>query len=390
MSTLDLQLSDSLSALEKAQRYRRRRIVAGRAGTTLRVEGTDCIAFCSTDYLGLAEHPSVVSAFQQGARAWGVGSGASHLISGHCREHHALEDELADFVERPRALLFSSGYLANLAVATTLTSSGDRIFEDRLNHASLLDGGWLSRAQPVRFPHADVAALRALLTDGQDGRSLVASDGVFSMDGDVAPLAELAGACREHDAVLSVDDAHGFGVLGANGRGSVEEAGRASADVPILMCTLGKAAGTFGAFVAGSDALIEYLIQRGRSYIYTTALPPAVAAATRSALRVIRDEGWRRERLAELIGSFRTSAASLGLDLLPSRTPIQPIILGGESTALRVSDALREQGIWIPAIRSPTVPEGTSRLRITFSASQSDSDLERLIEALAGLSHEQA
>lgn len=354
-------------------------------GVRVRVDGTELLAFCSNDYLGLADHPRVVAAFVAAAREWGVGSSASHLVSGHCREHHALEEELAAFVRRPRALLFSTGYMANLAVVTALLGRGDRVFEDRLNHASLLDAGLASGARFSRYPHADVAGLTARLERAGTGRAMVATDGVFSMDGDVAPLAGLAAACRTHGASLFVDDAHGLGVLGATGRGSLEAAGVDGADVPILMGTLGKAFGTFGAFVAGSHELIETLLQTARTYIYTTALPPAVAAATRASLRVMQEEPGRRPRVLQHVARFRREVASLGLQLLESGTPIQPIVFGSEAATVAASDALRARGLWVPAIRPPTVPAGSSRLRITFSAAHADADVDLLVEALASL-----
>lgn len=351
-------------------------------GVRVRVDGTGLLAFCSNDYLGLADHPRVVEAFVAAAHEWGVGSGASHLVSGHCREHHALEEELAAFVRRPRALLFSTGYMANLAVVTALLGRGDRVFEDRLNHASLLDAGLASGARFSRYPHADADTLAAHLGRAGSGRTMVVTDGVFSMDGDVAPLADLAAACRTHGASLFVDDAHGLGVLGATGRGSVEAAGLGADDVPILMGTLGKAFGTFGAFVAGAHELIETLLQTARTYIYTTALPPAVAAATRASLRAMQDEPWRRERVLQHVARFRREAAKLGLRLLESGTPIQPVVLGSEAAAVAASDALRARGLWVPAIRPPTVPAGSSRLRITFSAAHETADIDRLLEAL--------
>jgi 8-amino-7-oxononanoate synthase len=290
------------------------------------------------------------------------------------------------FVRRPRALLFSSGYLANLALTSVLVGRGDAVFEDRLNHASLLDAGLASGARFSRFAHADVAALRTRLARCRvSGARLVLTDGVFSMDGDVAPLRELATVCRATGADLVVDDAHGFGVLGATGAGSVEEADLAVDDVPVLMCTLGKAMGTFGAFVAGADTLIESLLQRARTYIYTTAVPPAVAAATRASLRVVASEPWRRARVLEHAQRFRAEASALGLALLPSRTPIQPLVLGDEGAALRASEALLQAGFWVPAIRPPTVPAGSSRLRFTFSAAHEPADVGRLLEALATL-----
>jgi 8-amino-7-oxononanoate synthase len=380
-------LAAGLAGLATAGRLRTRREVTRRSagGTRLRVDGAELVAFCSNDYLGLADHPRVVAAFLAAAREWGVGSGASHLVSGHCREHHALEEELAAFVGRPRALLFSTGYMANLAVVTTLLGRRDRVYEDRLNHASLLDAGLASGARFVRYPHADAAALARRLGRTAAGRALVVTDGVFSMDGDVAPLRQLAAVCRAHAAWLFVDDAHGLGVLGATGRGSVEAAGLGTDDVPVLMGTLGKAFGTFGAFVAGDDDLIETLLQRARTYVYTTALPPAVAAATRAALHVMQDEPWRREKVLGHVARFRAGASSLGLRLLESATPIQPLVLGSEASAVAASEALRAQGFWIPAIRPPTVPAGSSRLRITFSAAHEASDVERLLEALASL-----
>ena len=383
-------LAAGLSALAASGRVRTRREVRSRepGGVRARVGGSELLAFCSNDYLGLADHPRVVEAFVAAAREWGVGSGASHLVSGHCREHHLLEQELAAFTRRPRALLFSTGYMANLAVVTTLVGQRDRVIEDRLNHASLLDAGLASGARFQRFRHADVGALRSRLSRAGTGRTLVVTDGVFSMDGDVAPLRELADACRAGNAWLFVDDAHGLGVLGESGRGSLEAAGLGIEDVPILMGTLGKALGTFGAFVAGSDELIETLLQKARTYVYTTALPPAVAAATRAALRVLNEEPWRRERVLGHVARFRREAAALGLRLLASDTPIQPVVLGSEDAAMAASDSLRKRGLWVPAIRPPTVPKGSSRLRITFSAAHDDDDVERLLEGLAGLARQ--
>ncbi|MCM2312243.1 MAG: 8-amino-7-oxononanoate synthase [Steroidobacteraceae bacterium] len=387
MGSLAGTLAARLAELAAAGRGRRRHVIEARVRGDVRVRVADneLLAFCSNDYLGLSRHPQVVAACVAAAHEWGIGSGASHLVSGHCREHHALEEELAAFVGRPRALLFSTGYMANLAVVATLLDRGDRVFEDRLNHASLLDAGLASGARLQRYPHADVATLAARLARAQAGQALVVTDGVFSMDGDVAPLAGLAAACRAHDAWLFVDDAHGFGVLGATGRGSVEAAGLTADDLPILMATLGKALGTFGAFVAGSSELIEVLLQQARTYMFTTALPPAVAAATRAALRVLQEEPWRRTRVLEHAAYFRKEVAGLGLALLESATPIQPVILGSESVAVAASDTLRARGLWVPAIRPPTVPAGSSRLRVTFSAAHSRDDVDRLLEALAPL-----
>jgi 8-amino-7-oxononanoate synthase len=381
-------LAANLAALERAGRARGRRVVEARepGGVHLKVAGRDCLAFCSNDYLGLANHPGVVDAFCQAARTWGVGSGASHLICGHTTEHHALEEELADLVGRPRALLFSTGYMANLAIGATFAGRGDWVLEDRLNHASLLDAGLASGARFTRYAHADVAALRARLARRPAGATaLVLSDGVFSMDGTVAPLRELAATCTTAGADLCIDDAHGFGVLGANGAGCVEDAGLGPEAVPLLMCTLGKAAGTFGAFVAGPAQHIENLLQRARTYIYTTALPPAVAAATRAALRVMRAEPWRRQQVLQHALRFRAQASRLGLQTMPSGTPIQPLVLGSEAAAIAASAALYERGFWVPAIRPPTVPAGTSRLRFTFSAAHSTDDVDRLLDVLTDL-----
>jgi len=387
MDQLAPALETGLRGLADAGRFRQRQTVEARSAATTRarVDGAELLAFCSNDYLGLADHPRVVEAFVAAAREWGVGSGASHLVSGHCREHHALEEELAAFTRRERALLFSTGYMANLAVVTTLLGRGDRVHMDRLDHASLLDAGLASGARFSRYPHCDVAALAARLERAGGGRTMVVTDGVFSMDGDIAPLASLAALCRSHEATLFVDDAHGLGVLGASGGGSVEAAGLEPGDVPILVGTLGKALGTSGAFVAGSQPLVETLLQRARSYIYTTAPPPAVAAATRAALRLVQEETWRRERVLAHVERFRRGAAGLGLALLESQTPIQPVVLGSEAAALDASEALRSRGLWVPAIRPPTVPAGSARLRITLSAAHEDSDVDRLLEALATL-----
>ena len=390
MGAIETGLATGLEDLATAGRRRVRRTIDARAagGVRLRVDGAELLAFASNDYLGLADHPRVVAAFIEAARSWGVGSGASHLVSGHCREHQALEEELAEFTRRPRALLFSTGYMANLAVVTTLCGRGDRVFEDRLNHASLLDAGLASGARFARYRHADAAALAARLGDRDDAggaRTLVATDGVFSMDGDVAPLGALADACRARGAWLFVDDAHGLGVLGAGGRGALEAAGLDHRDVPVLMGTLGKAFGSFGAFVAGSDDLVETLLQRARTYVYTTALPPAVAAATRAALRVLQDESWRRNQVLAHVARFRREAAGLGLVRPVSGTPIQPVILGSDAAAVAASAALRRRGLWVPAIRPPTVPAGSARLRITFSAAHSAADVDQLLEALASL-----
>ncbi len=378
-------LTTTLAALEKRRLYRRRRVVESPNGREVVVNGRTLLNFCSNDYLGLAADPRVGAAFKTGVDRWGVGSGASHLVSGHTAAHHELEEALAAFTGRPRALLFGSGYAANVGTINALIGSGDHVFEDRLNHASLLDGGWLSRAHFNWFGHSDRADLEAQLAEcaSSPRRKLIVSDGTFSMDGDLCRLPELVDTARRHAAWLMIDDAHGCGVHGTGGCGVVDPAANGTDDVPVLVGTLGKAFGTAGAFVAGSEALIETLIQRARNYIYTTALPSAVAVATLESLRIARAKEWRRDRLQELVARFRSGATQLGLKLLPSGTPIQPILIGESGAALALSAALESRGILVPAIRPPTVPAGTARLRVTFSALHESADVDRLLEALA-------
>ncbi len=376
-----------LERLERRSMYRRRRIVESAQGAELTVDGRRLLNFCSNDYLGLANDGRIGAAFRQGVDRWGVGAGASHLVCGHTAVHHQLEEALAQMTGRPRALFFSSGYAANLGVINALVGTRDHVFEDRLNHASLLDGGWISRAAFEWYEHRCVDDLQIRLDRIADeqGRRLVVSDGVFSMDGDRCPLADLARVAGRHDAWLMIDDAHGFGVIGKTGAGSVDPAEFTTAQVPVLMATLGKAVGTTGAFVAGDDSLIEFLIQRARNYIYTTALPAAVAAATLQSLRIVTSEHWRREKLAELIAHFRRGAGSLGIDVLPSATPIQPIVVGDATAALAASRALEARGFLITAIRPPTVPRGTSRLRITLTAAHTTAMVDRLVAALGAV-----
>lgn len=365
--------------------YRRRRVLGSAQGVGVECEGRRLLNFCSNDYLGLANHPEVVRALRHGAETYGVGSGASHLVCGHGKAHHALEEELAEFTGRERALLFSAGYMANLGAIAALAGRGDWVFEDRLNHASLLDAALLSGARLKRYAHADADELgRELAACPAQGR-LVVSDGVFSMDGDLAPLPALVSAAQAACAWLMVDDAHGLGVIGSTGRGVTEHHGLNQREVPILVGTLGKAFGTFGAFVAGSADLIEFLIQRARTYVYTTALPPAVAEATRASLRLVREESWRREKLLALVGRFRSGAAQLGLKLMDSNTPIQPILIGENQSALLASQTLVEAGLWVGAIRPPTVPAGTARLRVTLSAAHEEAQVDRLLDVLGGL-----
>ena len=378
-------LSTTLGALGRRQLYRRRRIVASPPGREVIVNGRKLLSFCSNDYLGLAADPRVNAAFKAGVDRWGAGAGASHLVSGHTAAHEELEEALADFTGRPRTLLFGSGYAANLGAISALLGPGDHVFEDRLNHASLLDGGWQSRAHFNWYAHGDVDDLGVRLAECADStrRKLIVSDGTFSMDGDLCPLTGIIAAAHRHEAWLMIDDAHGCGVHGVGGCGVVDPATHGLNDVPVLVGTLGKAFGTAGAFVAGSEPLIETLIQRARNYIYSTALPSAVAVATLESLRIARAEEWRRERLRELVARFRLGAAQLGLKLLPSATPIQPILVGESADALRLSAVLDSRSILVPAIRPPTVPAGTARLRVTFSALHEPGDVDRLLEALA-------
>jgi 8-amino-7-oxononanoate synthase len=375
-----------LDGLGQAQQRRRRRNVERLAtsGSILEpvLDGRKLVNFCSNDYLGIAGDARVVAAMQAAATKWGAGAGAAHLVTGHTQEHHALEEELAAFTGREAALLFSTGYMANVGVLTALAERGEIVLQDRLNHASLIDGARQSDARLQRYRHAD-AQDAARMADVAEGKvSLIATDGVFSMDGDIAPLQELAVLAARNEAWLLVDDAHGLGVLGAQGRGALELAGLDAASVPLLIGTLGKAFGSFGAFVAGSRDVIDLILQRARSYIYTTALPPAVAAATRAALKIVIDENWRRERLAGLIAGFRKGAAERNLPLLPSITAIQPILLPGAATCLAASQHLMQNGFWVSAIRYPTVPAGTERLRVTLSAGHSEQQVDALLDAL--------
>ena len=373
-----------LQARQQQQLYRQRRVVESPQARVIMVNGNELLNLCSNDYLGLANDERVRQAFISGVNTWGAGSGASHLVCGHTRAHHYLEEQLAEFTARPRALMFSSGYAANLGAINALVSAGDAVFEDKLNHASLLDGGLLSRANFKRFRHKDCNHLNDQLgqISASDGRKLIVTDGVFSMDGDLCDIDALCQIGTEHKAWLMVDDAHGFGVLGEEGRGVVNPAIHSSDDVQVLVGTLGKAFGTQGAFIAGSEELIETLIQNARTFIYTTALPAAVAVATTESLRIVRTEHWRREKLQALIAQFREGAQVLGLDLLPSTTPIQPVLMDSEANALQVAQQLEDQGILVTAIRPPTVPAGTSRLRITFTANHTEADVSQLLHAL--------
>lgn len=375
-------LAARLAQRQAEDLYRRRPLLESPQGPEVVIDGQPMLAFCSNDYLGLANHPEVIAALRAGAERWGVGGGASHLVNGHCGPHHELELALAEFTGRPRALLFSTGYMANLGTVTALVGKGDSVLEDRLNHASLLDAGLLSGARFSRYLHNDAASLASRL-EKAEGNTLVVTDGVFSMDGDLADLPSLCATARQQNAWVMVDDAHGFGPLGAMGGGIVEHFGLSMEDVPVLVGTLGKAFGTAGAFVAGSEELIETLIQFARPYIYTTSQPPAVACATLKSLELLRAESWRRDHLNALIARFRTGATAIGLRLMDSPTPIQPILIGGSAQAMALSAELRQRGILVGAIRPPTVPAGTARLRVTLSASHTEAQVDRLLVALA-------
>lgn len=373
-----------LEALASQSLLRTRRVVEGPQGPLLQVDGTQELSFCSNDYLGLANHPALIAAATDALQRYGMGAGASPLISGHSRAHESLESELAAFVGMPSALVFGSGYMANLGVTAALVGKGDTVIVDRLAHASLIDGARLSGASLKVFPHNDAVRLEQVLARCTTGRKLVLTDAVFSMDGDLAPLAALAAVCGRHDAWLLVDDAHGLGVLGPQGRGSLALAGVRAAHV-LTMGTLGKAAGVAGAFVAGDAGVLAWILQRARTYMFSTAHPPALAAATSASLALIAREDWRRERLQALAAQLRAGLAGLPWSLLPSATAIQPLIVSENATARALSAALRAQGIWVPAICPPTVPKGTARLRISLSALHTSADVARLVAALTAL-----
>lgn len=381
-----------IAELERAHLRRNRRIVVPEGGAQLRVDGQSVLAFCSNDYLGLAGHPDLIEAACTGARQFGVGAGASPLVSGHSAANEALEHELAAFVQLPRALYFYAGYATNIGIVPALIGAGDALFSDALNHACLIDGARLSRAHIHRYAHGDLAALEAALAQSPARRKLVMSDAVFSMDGDIANLPALLALCERHDALLLLDDAHGFGVLGPQGRGSLAQVGLTGAGASrrvLYMATLGKAAGVAGAFVAGDEALIEWLLQKTRSYIFATAAPPLLASALRASLRLIETEQWRRDHLNRLIVRLRAGLCAVlrgtPWQLVDSSTAIQALVIGPNDQALAAMEGLRQRGLWVPAIRPPTVPQGTARLRIALSAAHSETDINRLLQALAEL-----
>lgn len=370
---LDQRAADGLS--------RKRRLLDSPQDANIDVAGQHLLSFCSNDYLGLANHPALIAALQQGAAEAGVGSGASHLITGHHRYHEQLEQALAEFVNLPAALLFSTGYMANIGIITALLGRNDAIFADKLNHASLNDAAVLSRATLHRYPHNDMLALEGMLKASSASRKLVVADAVFSMDGDLAPVVEMLALCEQYDAWLLLDDAHGFGVLGAQGRGILSHFKVASQRI-IYMATLGKAAGVFGAFVAADPMVIDYLMQNARPYIYTTATPPALSASVLAALRIIELEDARRTHLQQLIEFLQLNLSLQRWHLSPSSTAIQPLMVASNEDALRLSEYLLTQGILVPAIRPPTVPVGSARLRISLSAAHAIEDVQRLVKAL--------
>ena len=385
MKDLDHYLND----LKQQHRYRARRVTQGPQQVELVIDDKQVINFCSNDYLGFANHPSIKQAMIDGINKYGAGSGSAHLINGHSEAHHRLEEELAAFTGYPRAILFSTGYMANIGICQALLDKNDYVFEDRLNHASLIDGGLISNARFQRYLHNDADSLRAkidkALRNDADAERLVLTDAVFSMDGDIADIPKLASVCRQTDSWLMIDDAHGFGTLGESGNGTLQHYALTSEDVPIYMATLGKAMGTAGAFIAGSESLIETIIQKARTYVYTTAMPAAVAEATRRSLQLLKEEPEHVQRLHGNIEYFKRCSKQIGLHLSDTTTAIQPLMVGSDEKALKFSRQLFDKGIMVSAIRPPTVPEGTSRLRITLSASHTHSHIDQLLQSIDSL-----
>ncbi len=374
-----MDLANKLDKLRHDNLYRSRKMISSAQQVEPIINGQKVLSFCSNDYLGLANHPKIIESLACTAQKNGVGSGASHLITGHHECHAALEDELADFIGCEKVLLFSTGYMANLGVVSAIADRSSYIYADKLNHASLNDAAILSRAQLKRYAHQDINQLEKNISENTGSNNLILSDGVFSMDGTIAPVSKLQSIASKYDAKLIIDDAHGIGVLGKEGKGCTENL---LSNDDILIGTLGKAFGTFGAFVAAKQEVIEWLIQKSHSYIYTTAIPPAIAEATRASLRLVMDEAWRREHLQKLIQYFQSRCMQLGIDVSVSHTPIQPIVLGSSETALKVSQNLLDAKILVPAIRPPTVPNNTARIRITFSASHTKKHVDQLLVVL--------
>ena len=377
------QLTNNLAERKAADRYRQQRTRLGEQGVNVVVNGKPLLSFCSNDYLGLASHPTLRKAFIDAVEQEGVGAGAAHLLTGHSHYHQQLEEQLADFMGQQRALLFSSGYQANIGVLDGLMMRGDCILQDKLNHASLLDGGKLSSADQLRYQHNDIQALQRRLEQSEAARHrLIVTDGVFSMDGDIAPLPDLISLAQQHSTAVMIDDAHGLGVLGKHGRGTAEHYHLEQQNMPIVMGTFGKAFGTAGAFVAADEEVIDTLIQQARSYVYTTAQPAAIAAATLASLKLVQDENWRREKLQALISQFKTGVNELGLKLMDSDTAIQPIVIGDDKLAIKVGQQLEDKGLLVGVIRPPTVPEGSARLRITLSSNHTEQHIKQLLDGL--------
>ncbi len=380
---LEYILQERLKNQQGKNLYRKRRVLLHAAENSETIYNNKTyINFCSNDYLGLANHPAVIKAFKKGAEHYGVGSGASQLITGYSYAHQALEEAFAEFLQRDRALLFSNGYMANIGVLQALARKDDVIYQDKLNHASLIDAGLITKATLKRYQHNDMQQLQHLLAQQTKGHRFIITDSLFSMNGDLAPMAELITTARNHNAWLMVDDAHGIGVLGKNGRGIIEHLQLTQTDIPILVCPLGKAFGCFGAVVAGSNALIENLIQFARTYTYTTAIPPALAVAAKTSLEIVKNEVWRRERLQDLILYFKQGALQRGLKFIPSDSPIQSFIVGNAAQTVCLSEQLSAQGFLISAIRPPTVPFNTARLRITLSCQHQEAQIEQLLDCL--------
>ncbi|NOQ94964.1 MAG: 8-amino-7-oxononanoate synthase [Methylophaga sp.] len=377
------QLVEQLADKKATGRYRRQRTRLGEQGVHVVIDGQKRLSFCSNDYLGLASHPALKKAFIDAVEQEGVGAGAAHLLTGHSHYHQKLELALAEFTGQQRVLLFSSGYQANMGIIDGLMTRGDTVIQDKLNHASLLDGSRLSEADLLRYPHANMSLLHKRLDKACTAKNkLIVSDGVFSMDGDIAPLPEIMAQAKQHHAAVLLDEAHALGVLGEHGRGSVEYWNLGQDELPIIMGTFGKAFGTSGAFIAADDEVIETLIQQARSYVYTTAQPAAIAAATLASLTLVEQESWRREKLQSLISQFRAGAKQLGLNLMDSSTAIQPVLIGDDQQAINIGKALEEKGLLVGVIRPPTVPEGSARLRITFSANHTEQQVTQLLDAL--------
>lgn len=378
-------IEDELRELAADGLLRRRRVLDSPCAPECVVDGRPVVSFCSNDYLGFANHPELIAAAQAAAEQWGVGSGASHLVSGHLRPHEEAEAALAEFVGFPAAITLATGYMANLAIVPTLVGRGDAVFADRLNHASLIDAVQLSRADSHRYPHGDVAGLSALLAASTAKRKLILTDAVFSMDGDIAPLPQLCELAERHDAWLVIDDAHGFGVLGESGRGTLAHFALPAHPRVILMGTLGKAAGVAGAFVAADRTVIDWLVNKARSYIFTTAASPILAATVTKSVALIAAADDRRQRLRRLIAQLRGGLADTRWRMPPSETAIQPVIVGDNHEALRVADALFARGLWVPAIRPPTVAKGSARLRVTLCAEHTEAHVAQLVDALRAL-----